>query len=113
MIPRFGLIGAALATAAAYALITAGSLLVGRRLYPLPFSMSAFCKILIACSALVLILWPVRDSTDQPLVILHGLVGAIAYAMIVCGLDVAQSRRPCGRVLQRGFAYMRTALARS
>jgi O-antigen/teichoic acid export membrane protein len=113
LIPRFGLIGAALATAAAYALITAGSLLVGRRLYALPFAMSAFCKILIACSALVLILWPVRDSTDQPLVILHGLVGAIAYAMIVCGFDVAQSRRPCGRVLQRGFAYMRTALARS
>jgi O-antigen/teichoic acid export membrane protein len=113
LIPRFGLIGAALATVAAYALIMAGSLLVGRRLYPLPFPMIAFWKILIACSALALILWPVRDSTDQPLVILHGLVGAIAYAMIVCGLDVAQSRRPCGRVLQRGFAYMRTALARS
>ena len=113
LIPRFGLIGAALATVAAYALIMAGSLLVGRRLYALPFSMSAFWKILIACSALVLILWPVRDSTEQPLVILHGLAGAIAYAMIVCSLDVAQSRRPCGRVLQRGFAYMRTALARS
>jgi hypothetical protein len=74
---------------------------------------STFWKILIACSALALILWPVRDSTDQLLVILHGLVGAIAYSIIVCGLDVAQSRRPCARVLQRGFAYMRTALARS
>jgi O-antigen/teichoic acid export membrane protein len=113
LIPRFGLVGAALATVAAYALIVAGSLLVGRRLYTLPFAASTFWKILIACSALALILWPVRDSTDQPLVILHGFVGAVAYSIIVCGLDVAQSRRPCARVLQRGFAYMRTALARS
>jgi len=113
LIPRFGLIGAALATVAAYALIMTGSLLVGRRLYPLPFSMIALWKILSACAALVLILWPVSDSTEVPLVILHGLAGAIAYAMIVCSLDVAQSRRPCSRVLQQGVAYMRAGLERS
>ena len=50
LIPPFGLIGAALATIAAYALIAAGSLLVGRRLYPLPFSGSASGKILLACA---------------------------------------------------------------
>ena len=113
LIPRFGLIGAALATVAAYALIMTGSLLVGRRLYPLPFSMIALWKILSACAALVLILWPVSDSAEVPLVILHGLAGAIASAMIVCSLDVAQSRRPCSRVLQQGLAYMRAGLERS
>ena len=94
LIPRFGLIGAALATVAAYALIMAGSLLVGRRLYPLPFSVIAFWKILTGCAALALILWPVRDSTERALVILHGLAGAIAYAMIVCSLDVASVSPP-------------------
>jgi O-antigen/teichoic acid export membrane protein len=113
LIPRFGLIGAALATVAAYALIMVGSLVVGRRLYPLPFSMIALWKILTGCAALVLILWPVSDSTDVPVVVLHGLAGAIAYAMIVCSLDVAQSRRACSRVLQRGLAYMRAGPERS
>jgi O-antigen/teichoic acid export membrane protein len=113
LIPRFGLIGAALATVAAYVLITAGSLFVGRRLYPLPFSVTGLWKILTGCATLVLILWPVRQSTEVRLVILHGLAGAFAYAMIVCSLDLAQSRRPCGRMLQRGLAYMRAGLARS
>ena len=113
LILRLGLIGAALATVAAYALIVAGSFLVGRRLYPLPFSKTALWKVLTGCAALVLILWPVRDSTEVPLVILHGLTGAIAYAMIVCSLDLAQSRRPCGRMLRRGLAYMRGCLVRS
>jgi O-antigen/teichoic acid export membrane protein len=113
LIPRFGLIGAALATVAAYALIMVASWLVGRRVHPLPFSMIALWKILIAGAALALILWPVRDSTELPRVILHGVAGAIAYAMIVCSLDVAQSRRPFSRVLRRGLAYMRAGLERS
>lgn len=113
LIPRFGLIGAALATVAAYALIMAGSLLVGRRLYPLPFSVKGLWKILTGCATLTLILWPVRDSTEVPMVILHGAAGAIVYAAIVCGLDLAQSRRPFGRMLQRGLAFMRAGLARS
>jgi O-antigen/teichoic acid export membrane protein len=112
LIPRFGLIGAAVATVVAYGLIMAGSLLVGRRLYPLPFSVTGLGKILTGCAALVLILWPVRGSTEVPAVMLHGLAGAIAYAMIVCSLDLARSRRPCGRMLQRGLAYMRAGLAR-
>jgi O-antigen/teichoic acid export membrane protein len=113
LIPRLGLIGAALATVAAYALIMAGSLLVGRRLYVLPFSVTGLWKILAGCATLALILWPVRHSIEVPMVILHGAAGAIAYAAIVCGLDLAQSRRPFGRVLQRGLALMRAGPARS
>jgi O-antigen/teichoic acid export membrane protein len=113
LIPRLGLIGAALATVAAYGLIMTGSLLVGRRLYPLPLSTIALWKILTGCAVLALILWPVRGSTDVPLALLHGLAGAIAYAMIACSLDVAQARRPCSRALQRGLAYMRAGLERS
>jgi O-antigen/teichoic acid export membrane protein len=113
LIPRFGLMGAALATVAAYALIMAGSLFVGRRVYPLPFSVTGLWKTLTGCALLVLILWPARHSTEVRLVVLHGLAGALAYAMIVCSLDLAQSRRPCGRMLQRGLAYMRAGLARS
>jgi O-antigen/teichoic acid export membrane protein len=108
LIPRFGLIGAALATVAAYALVMAGSYLVGRRLYPLPFSITGLAKVLTACATLVLILWPVSDTTAVPQVILHGLAGATVYAIIVCSLDVAQTRRPFSRALQLGYAYVRT-----
>ena len=55
-----------------------------------------------------------RDSVAHlamPMAIV--VAGAIAYAMIVCSLDLARSRGPCGRMLQRGLAYMRAGLARS
>jgi O-antigen/teichoic acid export membrane protein len=113
LIPRFGLVGAALATLATYALIMDGSLFVGRRLFPLPFSVTGLWKILTGCATLGLILWPVRHSTEVWLVLLHCLAGAVAYTMIVCSLDLAQSRRPFRRILQRGLAYMRAGLVRS
>jgi hypothetical protein len=35
-------------------------------------------KILTGCAAQLRILWPASDSTEMPLVIFHGLAGAVA-----------------------------------
>jgi O-antigen/teichoic acid export membrane protein len=104
LIPSFGLIGAALATIVAYALIAVGSFLVGRRLHPLPFPALGLVKIALACAVWALILWPVRKSTDLGPVLLHGVLGGAAYLALFCGLDVANTRQLGARALQQGFS---------
>lgn len=104
LIPRLGLVGAALATVASYVLIVVGSFLLGRSLLALPFPMASFIKILGACAVMALILWPVSGSTALPQVVIHGVAGAVAYLVICCSLDVGETRRP---VLQLASAMLR------
>jgi O-antigen/teichoic acid export membrane protein len=100
LIPRLGVLGAALATIIAYVLILLGSLVVGRRLFALPLPTSGLVKVLAACAVWALILWPVHDTTALLPVVLHVLIGGIVYLAIFCGLDVGHTRRAAVRGFQ-------------
>lgn len=107
LIPRMGLIGAALATVLAYVLILIGSFLTGRKLFPLPLPKAGLAKILAACAVWALILWPVSDDTALGPVLLHCLAGAVAYLAVFCGLDVGDTRHLFARAAQLAFGIMR------
>ena len=92
LIPSFGLIGAALATVAAYLLVLIGSFLIGRRLFPLPFPGTDVCKIVAACGALAVVLWPATSMTAILPALLYGGLGAVAYLGVLYGLDAGNAR---------------------
>jgi O-antigen/teichoic acid export membrane protein len=101
LIPSFGLIGAALATVAAYLLVLIGSFLIGRRLFPLPFPSSDVWKIVAACGALAVVLWPATSMTAILPALLYGSLGAVAYLGVIYGLDAANARALFNRIWQR------------
>jgi O-antigen/teichoic acid export membrane protein len=107
LIPGMGLMGAALATVLAYVLILIGSFLAGRKLFSLPLPVMGLVKILASCAVWALILWPVRDNTALTPVLLHCLVGAVAYLVVFCGLDVGNTRHLLARVVQVAFGIIR------
>lgn len=101
LIPSFGLVGAALATIAAYLLVLICSFFVGRRLLPLPFPSSDIWKIAVACGALAIGLWPATGATGFLPAILCGILGAAAYVGVIYGLDAGDARGVFGRIWQR------------
>jgi len=107
LIPRMGLMGAALATVVAYALILIGSFLTGRQLLPLPLPKARLAQTLAACTVWALILWPVHDTTALAPIFLHSLVGVVAYLAIFCGFGVGDTRRLMARALHLVFGFMR------
>lgn len=107
LIPRMGLIGAALATVAAYLLILIGSFLSSRDLFTLPLPVAGLAKILAASVVWTLILWPVHDTTALAPVLLHGLIASVTYLTILCALDVAGTRHLPVRVAQLAFGRLR------
>jgi O-antigen/teichoic acid export membrane protein len=107
LIPPMALVGAAVSTVVAYALILIGSFLTGRKLFPLPLPKAGFTKILIACAILVLILWQVRETTALAPILLHCLVGGVAYLAILCGLDVADTRHLLARAARLACGVLR------
>jgi O-antigen/teichoic acid export membrane protein len=110
LIPRMGLMGAALATVLSYMLILIGSFLSGRELFPLPLPIAGLAKILVACAVWALILSQVRDTTALVPVLLHCLMGAVVYLAIFCRLDVGGTRHISTRALQLAFCIARPGL---
>ena len=100
LIPRLGLIGAALATLASYVAIVALSLYLGRGLFRLPWPAAGIAKILVACAVLALFLWPVHDTTELIPVMVHAVTGTAVYLLIFVGLDVGGTRHLLTRTAQ-------------
>jgi len=92
LIPAFGLMGAALATVSAYLLVLIGSFLIGRRLFPLPFPISDVWKIVMACAALAVVLWPATNSIAILPALLYGSLGMAAYLGAIYALDAGDAR---------------------
>ncbi len=106
LIPRWGLVGAAVATVAAYAFILVVTLHIGRRLMPLPLPVAGLAKILAACALWAAILWPVRQTISLLPVAMHAIVAAAAYGLMLSALDVGGTRR----VLVRAGRLARSAI---
>jgi len=92
LIPRFGILGAALATVVSFTVIIICSFVMGRRLYALPFPFLGCLKVATASLLLVLILWPVAGEGLSSILALRLVGGFVLYALVLILLDVAGTR---------------------
>lgn len=103
-IPRFGILGAAYATVAAYGLALAGSVLVGRLVFRVPWDWRSNAKTLLATGAMALVLWLTPAMEGLGGLVLRVLLGGSAYGSISVILDVAGARKPVWRWVGRAWA---------
>lgn len=92
LIPRFGVIGAAVATLASYVLATVLSLLLGRRVHAVPLPSVPALKTALACLPMVPVLLLPSDG-GGPWLLLVALAGAaLLYGLAAVMLDLANLR---------------------
>jgi O-antigen/teichoic acid export membrane protein len=96
-IPRFGLLGAAWATIAAYALGVAVGWWLGRRVFPLPGLPVDATKPLVAALLMALALWPCRTWNGALALMVQIGIGMLVYAIALALCDLAFGR---GRLLR-------------
>jgi len=101
-IPAYGLMGAAYAAVAAYALALIICVGLGRKAFRLPFPVSDFGRIALATlfMAVVLVAIPKHNSSWVMLCTMVCL-GAVVYTLIVWLTDVGEVRRHLASILQR------------
>lgn len=101
-IPRFGLLGAAWATLAAYGLALILGWWLGRRVFPLPMLPADALKPLGATLAMALALWPCRAWLGPLALAAQVGLGVLAYALALGLLDVIFGRGRLLRLLRHG-----------
>lgn len=98
-IPRFGPLGAAWASVAAFLVGGALSVLLGRAVLPMPVPAGQWARIAAASTLMVLVLVPLASSRGEAALTLQVLTGATAYLAAALLLNVGHSRARLGRVL--------------
>jgi O-antigen/teichoic acid export membrane protein len=97
LIPRYGVLGAAIAAVLSRTLALALSIVLIRRIFPLPLPLANVAKILAACGVLWLVLLPTLDHRGWAILIGQIAAGASAYGLAAFALDIGgvrQSLRP-------------------
>lgn len=101
LIPRFGLDGAAWATAASFALGAVASWSLGRRAEPLPLPVDALLRSALACGAMAAVVLAVPALGGLPELLLKAAVGAGVFGGVALALDAGGARRMLSAVLSR------------
>jgi O-antigen/teichoic acid export membrane protein len=101
LVPRFGLIGAAWATAASFGLGLVATILIGRRVIvlPIPWESLARCGLATGIMALVVLRLPAIGGLGE--LMLDAAVGAIVYAAAALTLNAAGVRNVAVGLLAR------------
>ncbi|MGQ9794781.1 MAG: oligosaccharide flippase family protein [Anaerolineae bacterium] len=99
-IPVWGLMGAAYATLAAYFVAFVLSVVLGNRVFPLPFPYKDAFKILAASGTMGLIVWLIPQYKEFQVLALQVLGGGLVYLFVVGLLDVASCRTKALRRLR-------------
>lgn len=102
LIPLHGLLGAVIATIAAYSLGAVIAFIVARRYYPLPLPLKAMVQISFACGVMacaVLIMPWSQDWPDAARLIAKAGLGAIVYAATCWAINAANCREFVNSVL--------------
>jgi O-antigen/teichoic acid export membrane protein len=99
LIPRFGVMGAAWATAASFALGLLASITIGRRVLvmPVPWETLARCGLAAGAMALAVIALPRFGGPGE--LMLDATVGALVYAAVALTLNAAGVRDVAGRIV--------------
>lgn len=109
LIPRFGVMGAAWATAISFALGLSASMTIGRRILPLPVPWNALARCGLAAAvmaAAVLLLPPIGGFAE---LMMDAGVGVAVYGVVAYALNAAGVRDLLRRL--RGFLQARKAAA--
>lgn len=108
LIPRFGVQGAAWATAASFAIGLVASALLGRRVLTLPIPWRTVATCALCCAIMALALWPLPAIGGLPEVILDASVGAVIYGLFAFLFDAGDVRTQLKR-LRRHLKAQRAA----
>ncbi len=100
-IPHLGVIGAAWAAVASYALALMLSWRLGQRVFPLPFPASDLGKVTVATGGMALVLWPLLRMPGLPGLVVQALAGTLAYGFLAWAVDLAGVRARTAEFVQR------------
>ncbi|MNU81107.1 Polysaccharide biosynthesis protein [compost metagenome] len=93
LIPRFGLVGAAWATAASFAVGLLASAWIGRRILPLPIPWNALIRCSLAAGVMALVVWVLPPVGGFAELMLDASVGALVYGVCAWGLNAGGVRQ--------------------
>ncbi len=102
-IPAFGLIGAAYAAIAAYALALVLSVVLGRRSFALPWPTTDGLKVALAAVGMGVVVWQLAGPTGIVPLLGQVLCGVLVYGLLLWLLDVADVRSRFPEVLGRAW----------
>ncbi len=109
LVPRFGLMGAAWATAASFALGLAATRIIGRRIMALPIPWDSLIRCSIATGVMALVVARLPAIGGFPELMMDAFVGGLVYAAAALTLNAAGVRDVAMRLL--GQARDRRATA--
>lgn len=100
LVPMMGVHGAAIATAASFAVGIAASILMGRSIVAMPIPWDTLLRCGVACAAMVVCLLPLPDWGGVPELILKAGVGAAVYGIVAMTLNAAGVRDIAVRLIE-------------
>lgn len=101
LIPRFGVVGAAWATAVSFAIGLSATILLGRRVLPLPAPWSALARCGLAAAVMALAVNALPAIGGFPELVLDASVGAAVYGAVALVLNAAGVRDVARRLIAR------------
>ena len=109
LVPRFGLMGAAWATAASFAVGLLATWLIGRRVMALPIPWESLVRCSIATGVMALVVWRLPSIGGIGELMLDASVGGLVYAAAALTLNAAGVRDVAVRLLSDLRAQKATA----
>ncbi|MFN4287071.1 MAG: lipopolysaccharide biosynthesis protein [Brevundimonas sp.] len=101
LIPAFGIMGAAWATVASFAVGLLASILIGRAVMPMPVHWRTLAQCGLGCTVMAVVVLMLPAWGGLPELLLKAAVGAGVYGVVVLALDTAGIRRLVrGRLLR-------------
>ncbi len=101
LIPRMGLMGAAIASCLSFAIGLLGSWLLGLKTLALPVPSLPLLKIGLATAAMMAVLWIMPPNGGLIELVLKGATGVTIYAALTWVLDLNGMRAPTLRIINR------------
>lgn len=106
LIPPFGIMGAAIAAVLSRTLALAASVVLVRRIFPLPFPTANAAKVAACCAVMGLALWPTLPYLGWHILIAQVTLGAGAYGMSVYALNIDGARQRLHAIVARGLTRL-------
>lgn len=111
-LPVYGVMGAVYATVVAFAIAFAGSLILSFRVFPLPFPLGDWCRLLMATLSMVAVLWFIPTSATWSGLGLAVLSGVMTYTLALCLTNPARFRQRALDALISVVLVMKNIIAR-
>lgn len=106
LIPLLGIMGAAIAAVLSRTLSLVASVVLVRRIFPLPFPAVSAAKVAASCVVMCLTLWPTLPYLGWHFLIAQVLLGAGAYGACVYALNIDGARPRLHAVAARHLARL-------